>query len=438
MHQFYPATMDADDGDAAEEPEKGKLVYGDDHLWIVLAVSAYVKETGEVALLDEEVTFYADGVPHEQRESASVLDHLKRALEYTRTHVGRHGLPLLGYADWNDTVNLPGDAESVFNACLYGQALRGDGVPVPAPRAHENAERLSGRSPGHDATSQRLRLGRRVVCPLLHRGRPAARLAAQLARKHLHQRPVLAGAGRASLPRTARTAPWTAVREQLNTRFGIKLSGPGYDGYDPQIGGVTTYPPGAKENGGIFLHANPWVMIAETMLGRGDRAYEYYCQINPARRNDDIDLFEVEPYCYPQNILGDEHPQFGLGRNSWLSGTASWTYQAATQYILGIRPDHDGLVIDPCVPEQWESFEVVRRFRGADYRIRVSNPARVSSGVVRMTVDGREIDGASVPLLGPGEHLVEVELGPTGGTARSRPVPESLQPAGDRPGGQRP
>ena len=137
--------------------------------------------------------------------------------------------------------------------------------------------------------------------------------------------------------------PWTAVNKHLNTKYGIKLSTPGYNGFDPKYGGVTTYPPGAKENGGIFLHPNPWAMIAETMLGNGDRAYEYYSQINPAEKNDIADLYEIEPYVYAQNILGDEHPQFGLGRNSWLSGTASWCYQAGVQWILGVRAEYRGL-----------------------------------------------------------------------------------------------
>jgi cellobiose phosphorylase len=134
-----------------------------------------------------------------------------------------------------------------------------------------------------------------------------------------------------------------SVCTRLNTRHGIKLRTPGFNGYDPGIGGVSTYPPGAKENGGIFLHVNPWVMIAETLVGNGDRAYQYYDQINPAAKNDSIEVYECEPYVYAQNILGDEHPQFGLGRNSWLSGTATWAYQAATQYILGIQPTYRGL-----------------------------------------------------------------------------------------------
>jgi len=203
-----------------------------------------------------------------------------------------------------------------------------------------------------------------------------------------------------------------SVREYLNTPKGIKLSTPGYDGYDPEKGGVSTYPPGAKENGGIFLHANPWVVIAEATLGNGERAYEYYSQINPAGKNDMIDEYESEPYVYPQNILGDEHPQFGLARNHWLTGTASWAYQAATQYILGIRPTFTGLMIDPCIPRNWGGFQATRKFRQATYQIEVSNPDHISKGITSILVDGIEIFGNIIPIFEDGEnHSVSVTLG---------------------------
>jgi len=154
------------------------------------------------------------------------------------------------------------------------------------------------------------------------------------------------------------------------------------------------------------------VIIAETMLGNGDRAFQYYTQINPAAKNEQIDRYEIEPYCYAQNILGDEHPQFGLGRNSWLSGTASWTYQAATQYILGINPTHEGLRVDPCIPRHWDGFRVVRQFRGTSYEISVRNPKHVSKGVVEMLVDGEPVDGSILAPLPDGAHCrVEVTLG---------------------------
>ena len=177
-------------------------------------------------------------------------------------------------------------------------------------------------------------------------------------------------------PERARQA-MESVYERLNTRNGIKLSAPGFNGFDPKLGGVTTYPPGAKENGGIFLHPNPWAMIAETLLGDGDRAYQYYAQINPAGKNELIEVYECEPYVYPQNILGDEHPQFGLGRNSWLSGTASWSYQAATQWILGMRPDYAGLRIDPCIPADWDGFQRSAASAGCASNHRAQSKGRV-------------------------------------------------------------
>ena len=193
-----------------------------------------------------------------------------------------------------------------------------------------------------------------------------------------------------------------SVDKHLNTKFGIKLSTPGYNGYDEELGGVSSYPPGAKENGGIFLHSNPWVMIANCLIGNGDRAYKYFNQINPAARNEDIDLFEVEPYCFPQNILGDEHPQFGLGRNSWLSGTSSWTYQAATQYILGVKPGHNGLVVTPCAPKDWNSYKVVRQYRGATYNITVEREYKGDDYTTQLVVNGHELAGNTVPIAMPG------------------------------------
>jgi cellobiose phosphorylase len=207
-----------------------------------------------------------------------------------------------------------------------------------------------------------------------------------------------------------------SVFRLLNTDRGLKLSWPGYEGYDPRVGGVTTYPPGAKENGGIFLHANPWAVIAECARGDCDRAWRYYQQINPAARNDDLDRFEVEPYVYPQNVLGDEHPQFGLGRNSWLSGTASWAYQAATQRILGIRADYGSLVVDPRIPGSWKGFDATRAFRGAVYRIRVVNARGAGKGVSAASVDGRPIGlaegAAALPIMPAGTvHDAVIELG---------------------------
>lgn len=385
MHQFNPLTMEGSIGDSAEQEDRPHY-YSDDHLWSVLGVTAYVKETGDVAFLDEKVRFYEK----DPVEGTSVLDHVKRALMFTRNDLGRHGLPLLGFADWNDTINLAKGAESLFSAHLYGRALKEFialldflGKPEEADTWRAAHAEMKARVENHAWD------GEWYVMYFDHDGTPVGSHKNQYGQIHLNGQSWAVLSGFASQER-ARQA-MDSVYKHLNTKYGIKLSTPGYNGYDPGYGGVTTYPPGAKENGGIFLHPNPWAMIAETMLGNGDRAYEYYSQINPAAKNDMIDLYESEPYVYPQNILGDEHPQFGLARNSWLSGTASWMYQTGTQWILGIRADYEGLRIDPCIPSEWDGFEATRKYRGAIYHISVTNPKHICKGVEKITVNGGQV-----------------------------------------------
>ena len=203
------------------------------------------------------------------------------------------------------------------------------------------------------------------------------------------------------------------LRTKLNTKYGIKISWPSFNGFDWRKGGVTTYPPGAKENGGIFLHTNPWCMLAETVMGNGDRAFEYYNQVNPAAKNDIIEIFESAPYNYPQNILGDDHPQFGIGRNSWLSGTSTWMYTVSTKYILGILPVYEGLAINPCIPKAWKDFKVTRKFRGVTYTIIVKNPEGVCRGVTKMVVNGSEVKG-NIITPQTKDTTVEVTLGKGG------------------------
>ena len=408
MHQFNPLTMVGATGEAEGESPR---YYSDDHLWIIQAVAAYVKETGDVAFLHEIIPFYEKDENGNPLESAKVLEHLRRAIEFTRSDTGAHGLPLLGFADWNDTVNLRQGAESVFTAHLYGKALLEMMELASWLGDQESLEKYKGY---HAAMRSRVNEcawdGEWYIRYFDVDGTPLGSRANEHGQIYTNGQswPVIAGY---ATPERARQA-MDSVNRLLNTSSGIKLSTPGFNGFDPNRGGITTYPPGAKENGGIFLHANPWVIIAETMLGNGDRAYEYYNQINPAAKNDKLDEYECEPYVYPQNILGDEHPLFGLARNSWLSGTASWAYQAATRYILGVRPAYQGLVVDPCIPHDWDGFKITRLFRSAWYEIEVQNPHHVCQGIKSVAVDGSPYSGNIVPIFEDGQkHKVLVVLG---------------------------
>jgi cellobiose phosphorylase len=409
MHQFNPLTMEGSQGDSLEEPDRPKY-YGDDHLWIIYTMAAYIKETGNLSVLDRKVPFYDKDPQGRPLEEGTVWEHLARAIEFTWSDRGRHGLPLLGFADWNDTVNLPKGAESLMVANLFGKAIL---ELIPICDAYDKADfkaKIMGyyesmRSIVNDTAWD----GAWYVRWFDHEGRRIGTAVNQAGKIWVNGQswPVISGFASEEKREKALDSVYTL----LNTQYGIKLSAPGYNGFDPVIGGVTTYPPGAKENGGIFLHANPWMMIAETLRGNGDRAFEYYNQINPAQKNDILDIFESEPYCYPQNILGNEHPQFGMGRNAWLSGTASWTYIAATQYILGIRPELDGLTIDPCLPKAWDRVTVERRFRGSVFSITIVNPDQKMKGVASLLLDGKKIEGNKIPLLPAGHYRVEAYIG---------------------------
>jgi cellobiose phosphorylase len=408
MHQFYPLSMEASEGDAHEMPDRPQF-YGDDHLWFVVTLATYIKETGNTAVLDEVIAYYDKKKKPEDREKGTIKDHLVRSLEFSRKNVGKHGIPLLGFADWNDCVNLRTGAESFFNAHLYGVALKesielfdhlGDKTLTDKFRGYWEDMNATVNKVGWD--------GEWFTRYFDYDGTPLGSHKNEKGKIYVNGQSWAVMAGYAGKDRG--TVAMDSVKKLLNTPNGVKISWPGFNGYDRNIGGISTYPPGAKENGGIFLHTNPWVMIAETILGRGDRAFEYYKQINPAEK--DSNIYECEPYCYAQNILGDEHPQSGLARNSWLSGTSAWTYRAATWYILGIQPGFNGLKINPCIPGEWKGFKVTRKFRGGTYRITVENPKGVHKGVVTCSVNGKPADAGALPVLKKGETCdVVVVLG---------------------------
>jgi len=350
-------------------------------------------------------------------------------MAYTLERLGPHGLPLIGRADWNDCLNLntfsaePGEsfqtttnrdgqtAESVFIAGLFNLAAgemialagrRGDAAS--AARYREAAAQMDAavRAHGWDGAWFRRAYD--------DSGRPVGSQQCEEGKIFIEPQGmcVMGGMG---LDDGRALRALDSVREWLATPHGILLLQPAFTRYYLHLGEISSYPPGYKENAGVFCHNNPWIMIAEAMVGRGDRAFDYYTRINPSAREAISDVHRCEPYVYAQMIAGRDAPTHGEAKNSWLTGTAAWNYVAITQWILGIRPDYDGLQIDPCIPTAWEGFTATRRFRGATYRITVSNPDHVSKGVRGMTVDGAPVAGNVVPVFTGGEHTVEVTLG---------------------------
>jgi cellobiose phosphorylase len=386
--------------------------FGDDHLWLVMAAAHYVKETGDIEVLDETVPFN-DG------SASSLYDHLARAMSYTTRKPGWHGIPRIENADWNDCLNLSGPngtAASVMVAEMYVMAaalmveLAGrTRRPVDA----EEYQRLGGemRSRINDSCWD----GEWYLRAFDDSGAPVGTSRTKEGRIWLESQAwaVLSGAAGAERGK----ACMDSVKKHLATRHGIVLFKPAYSRYHPELGYVSVYPRGLKENAAIFCHTNPWAMIAETMLGRGDAAFAYYTAILPSAGNDIADTRRTEPYVYAQMIAGREHRDFGQAKNSWLTGTASWNFVAVSQYILGVRPDFDGLRVDPCIPRAWKGFSVTRVFRGDTYRITVLNPRGKCRGVTRMTVDGTPVEAAAsngvlLPVFGDAKtHDVEVVLG---------------------------
>ncbi|MCD6247882.1 MAG: glycosyl transferase family 36 [Hadesarchaea archaeon] len=405
-HLVYPLTGEGASGLAAEKPDYPQW-FSDDHLWLIFGTCNYLRETGDLDFLDLKV-------PYQDGSSESIWDHIGRAVKFTDTHRGIYGLPRIGFSDWNDTLQPDrgsGKAASVWTAMFFCRVMsdlselcKYAGHDKEAKRYQDLREDMSARINKYAWD------GAWYVRAYDDEGKVIGshRETYQQISLNTQTWAVISGV---APPERAKIAMESAHR-RLNTKYGFALMAPAYREYDPRIGGTTTYPPGAKENGGIFCHAHAWAIIAAAMLGWGDRAYTYYRQILPLVRNDDADLYGAEPYVYCQNILGPEHPGFGRGFNSWLTGTATWSYVAATQYILGVRPSHEGLVVDPCIPKGWSGFRVTRCFRGATYDIEVRNPDGVSRGVRSVTVDGKPLEGNVLPIFDDGKvHKVVVIMG---------------------------
>ncbi len=416
-HQYQPLT------------KKGNAEIGgdfyDDHLWLVLSTCAYIKESGDFAILDEPVG-YADT----PGSGETLLHHLETGIAYTMRKRGPHGLPLIGHADWNDCLNLncfstepnesfqtAGDvkdssAESVMIAGLFLYAARDLAELYHAMGKQDDADRLSAlREDMMDAVEKTAWDGAWYRRAYDAAGRPVGSAECGEGKIFIESQAwcVLGGAGADN--GRARQA-LESVHEHLFTPDGIILQQPPYATYHVELGEVSSYPPGYKENAGIFCHNNTWIHLAWCLLGEGDRALEYYLSICPSAKEDQIETYRCEPYVYAQMIAGRDAATPGEAKNSWLTGTAAWTFVAATQGILGIRPGYDGLEVNPCIPPDWPGFRARRNFRGATYDITVTNPRGVSKGVARMTLDGRPVEGNVPPVLPPGTTAkVEIELG---------------------------
>jgi cellobiose phosphorylase len=415
-HQYQPLTKKGNNDVGGN--------FNDDPHWLILGVAAYLKETGDTGILDEPVQY--DNQPGSEQP---LYQHLERSFRYTLERLGPHGLPLIGRADWNDCLNLncfsdtPGQsfqtttnkegkvAESVFIAGLF--VLAGKELAAIAERrglAAEAAACLAEAARMEETVRKHGWDGDWFLRAYDDFGNKIGSKECAEGKIFIETQGfcVLAGIGLAD--GMARRA-LDSVRRHLATPHGIILQQPAYSRYYLNLGEISSYPPGYKENAGIFCHNNPWVMIAEAMAGNGDAAHDYYSRINPSAREPLSDLHRCEPYVYAQMIAGRDAPTHGEAKNSWLTGTAAWNFYAITQWILGVRPEYDGLRIAPVIPERWTGFHATRRFRGATYRIEVER--RGPGNKVKLTVDGQPVEGGLVPLpaAGRGEVVVKVAIG---------------------------
>ena len=386
----------------------------------------------EILGLQWDCVFLDEKTPYDSDPSKATdfMEHLRRSFHYTIDHLGPHKLPLIGRADWNDCLNLncfstePGEsfqtfgpsegpnAESVFIAGMFVRYGK-DYVEICRHRGLEDEAKLA-----EDAIAEMEKTvlnagwdGEWFLRAYDHYKNKIGSKECEDGKIFIEPQGfcVMAEIG---LKEGNCLKAMESVEKYLDTKYGIVLLQPPYHRYHVELGEISSYPPGYKENAGIFCHNNPWISIAETVVGRGNRAWQVYTRTCPAYIEDISEIHRTEPYVYSQMIAGKDAPNFGEAKNSWLTGTAAWTFLDVSQYILGIRPDYDGLTVDPCIPSTLDGFEAKRDFRGVTYHISVRNPKHVEKGVASMTVDGVAVDGNMIPLpTGKTEVSVEVVMG---------------------------
>ncbi len=422
-HQYQPLTKKGNNEIGGD--------FSDDPLWMILSVSAYIKETGDYGILDEMVPYDND-----ESKAQTMMHHLKQSFYRVCTNVGPHGLPLAMRADWNDCINLscfssePGESFQTSTSPKYGEdkyskiaeSLMVAGLFTYTGPAFVDLCKYKGDAEGAAKAQAAIDTMKDNIMKYGFDGdwfiRAYDDFGKKMGSKECEEGKIFiepqgfmvmsdvgkdVGAGIKALD---------SVDKYLNCPYGLVLNNPAFTKYYIEYGEISTYPAGYKENAGVFCHNNAWIICAEAYAGRGDKAFEYYSKIAPAYLEDISDLHRTEPYVYAQMIAGKDAGRMGEAKNSWLTGTAAWNFVAVSQYILGIAPDWNGLKVDPSIPSAWDGFSASRKFRGATYNITVKNPSHVNKGVKSMTVDGKAVEGNVVPVFSDGaEHTVEVVMG---------------------------
>lgn len=386
--------------------------FNDDPLWLIAGTVSYLKETGDFSILNELVPY-----DNSWEKAESLFDHLTVSFNHVINNLGPHGLPLIGRADWNDCLNLncfsnePNEsfqttenktegskAESLMIAGLfvyygreYVELCKVTGKTEEAKRARKHVEKMVETIKKHGWDGEWfLRaydyFGNKIGSNENEEG------------KIFIESNGLCGMAEIGKPEGMVEQAMDSVEKYLSCEYGIVLNNPAFTKYHIEYGEISSYPAGYKENAGVFCHNNPWIMIAETKIGRGEKAWEYYKKICPSYLEEISELHKMEPYVYSQMIAGKDAFKPGEAKNSWLTGTAAWNYVAITQSILGIQPDYDGLIINPCIPKEWDGYIIQRKFRGTTYNIEIENPQQISKGVKELWIDGEQFEGNKIPV----------------------------------------
>ncbi|MDR1838160.1 MAG: N,N'-diacetylchitobiose phosphorylase [Treponema sp.] len=400
-------------------PSKDQMIHGvkdacaDDALWLIPSIVEFIRESGEVSFADEMLP-YADTFDPEtgKGKSETVFDHMKRILDFSAKEVGAHGICKGLRADWNDCLNL-GGGESAMVSFLHHWALThfialGHYLKRDVSKYEKMAKKVK------ESCERELWNGSWYTRGITASGKKIGAPENKEGKVHMESNTwaVLSGAASHEHGKAA----MDAVDEYLYTEYGLMLCQPAFSEPDDQVGFVTRVYKGLKENAAIFSHPNPWAWAAETVLGRGDRAMKFYDALCPYNQNDKIEIRNAEPYMYCQFVVGKDHNKFGRAHHPFMTGSAGWSYFAATRFMLGIQPDFDNLNVNPCIPTSWPSYSVRRVWRGAVYNITIENPKGISKGVKECTVNGKPAKcggaGAEIPVQAKGsENNVKVVMG---------------------------